>query len=53
MTLRALCTNKYTAQHTISIPAGNGQAGRAPDSRNNPSSNPYRRNFYSLHWQRF
>ena len=26
-------TNKYTAWHTISVPAGNGQAGRAPDSR--------------------
>ena len=27
------CTNKYTARHTISVPAENGQAGRAPDSR--------------------
>ena len=26
------CTNKYTARHTISVPAGNGQAGKAPDS---------------------
>ena len=29
----APCTNKYTARHTISVPAGNGQAGKAPDSR--------------------
>ena len=26
-------TNKYTARHTISVPAGNGQAGTAPDSK--------------------
>ena len=46
----ARCINKYTARHTISVPAGNGQAGRAPDSREtNPSSSPDRGNFYSLH----
>ena len=26
----AQCTNKYTAQHKINVPAGNGKAGRAP-----------------------
>ena len=42
--------NKYTARHTISVPPGNKQAGRAPDSRvTNPNSRPDRRNFYSLH----
>ena len=29
----AMHKNKYTARHTISVPVGNGQAGRAPDSR--------------------
>ena len=44
------CTNKYTARHTISVPAGNGQAGRVPDSRViYPSSSSDRRNFYSSH----
>ena len=39
--------NKYTARHTISVPAGNGQAGRAPDSRETIlSSSPDRRHFY-------
>ena len=26
-------TDKYTARHEIDVPAGNGQAGKAPDSR--------------------
>ena len=32
---RAQCTdtNKYTSRHEINVPAGNGQAGKAPDSR--------------------
>ena len=38
--------NKYTARHIISVPAGNGQAGRAPDSRETiPSSSPDRSHF--------
>ena len=47
MTLRVQCTNKYTARHIISVPAGNGQAGRAPDSRETILSlSPDRRHFY-------
>ena len=41
--------NKYTARHIISVPAGNGQAGKAPDSRETIlSSSPDWRHFYSL-----
>ena len=44
------CTNKYTARHIItliSVPAGNWQAGTAPDSRETiPSLSPDRRHFY-------
>ena len=39
----------YTARHTsiISVPAGNGQASRGPDSRETIlSSNPDRRHLY-------
>ena len=40
-------TDKYTARHEINAPAGNGQAGRAPDSSvKNPCSSPETRNFY-------
>ena len=35
------------ARHEINVPAGNGQAGKAPDSSVKvPSSSPDRRNFY-------
>ena len=35
------------ARHEINVPAGNGQAGKAPDSKVKvPSSSPDRRNFY-------
>ena len=40
-------SDKYTARREINDPAGNGQAGKAPDSRVKvPSSSPERRNFY-------
>ena len=36
---------KYCAQHQVNVSAGNGLAGKAPDSRvTNPSSSPDRRN---------
>ena len=40
------CTYKYTARHVINIPAGTGQAGKAPGSRlTNLSSSLDRRKF--------
>ena len=49
----AQCTNKYIARHTISVPAWNWQAGRAPDLRKTiPSSSPDRRHFYSSNYFR-
>ena len=39
--------NASAAQHTISLPSGNEQAGRAPDSRETIRVRPDRRNFYS------
>ena len=43
--------NLYTTRHKSNVPAGNGQAGRTPESRvTNPSSSPDRRKFYYYIW---
>ena len=42
------------AQYNVNVPAGNGQAGKSPDSRmTNPSWVPIGANFYFYHIDKF